>query len=193
MKKISRKVILVVLVLISAFLITFMATDLYIKGKNNGENTKQKSVDANSSNRHLADDVKVVLQKNGTKEAEKTLDEVIDEYGLEEGITQNELTEALAQYGYKFDVSIEDEIYYKKDSKTGFQPNKYYIGECEGYLAIYKSNDKGELEIEDEENDVYRNGIKLSDLKPLDQQAIKKYEYVYDTKEDAELDLTGIS
>ena len=193
MKNLSRKVILSVLSIICVFLISFMATDLYIKSKNDNEYGSKEFVENGLNNKYLNENMKVVLQKNGSKEAEKTLDEVIDEYGLEGSITQNELTEVLAQYGYKFDVSIEDEIYYKKDSKAGFKPNKYYIGECEGYLAIYKSNNKGELEIEDEENDVYRNGVKLSDLKPLDQQAIKKYEYVYDTKEDAALDLTGIS
>ena len=172
MKKGSKKIILGILALTSIFLISYMATDIYVKSKNKGEDTNEASTNANSSNKYLNDNVKVVLQKNGSREAEKTLDEVIDEYGLEGSITQDELTDVL---------------------KSELEPNKYYIGEYEGYLAIYKSNDKGELEIEDEKSDVYRNGAKFTDLKPLDQEAIKKYQYVYDTKEDAKLDLTGIS
>ena len=175
MKKGSKKIILGILALTSIFLISYMATDIYVKSKNKGEDTNEASTNANSSNKYLSDNVKVVLQKNGSREAEKTLDEVIDEYGLEGSITQDELTDVLSQYGYTFDVSTSDTVYYNKD------------------LAIYKSNDKGELEIEDEKSDVYRNGAKFTDLKPLDQEAIKKYQYVYDTKEDAKLDLTGIS
>ena len=193
MKKGSKKIILGILALTSIFLISYMATDIYVKSKNKGEDTNQASTNSNSSNKYLNENVKVVLQKNGSREAEKTLDEVIDEYGLEGSITQDELTDVLSKYGYTFDVSTSDTVYYNKDLKSELEPNKYYIGEYEGYLAIYKSNDKGELEIEDEKADIYRNGAKFTDLKPLDQEAIKKYQYVYDTKEDAKLDLTGIS
>ena len=136
MKKGSKKIILGILALTSIFLISYMATDIYIKSKNKGQDTNQASTNANASNKYLSDNVKVVLQKNGSREAEKTLDEVIDEYGLEGSITQDELTEVLSQYGYTFDVSTSDTVYYNKDLKSELEPNKYYIGEYEGYLAI---------------------------------------------------------
>ena len=135
MKKGSKKIILGILALTSIFLISYMATDIYVKSKNKGEDTNQASTNANSSNKYLSDNVKVVLQKNGSREAEKTLDEVIDEYGLEGSITQDELTDVLSQYGYTFDVSTSDTVYYNKDLKSELEPNKYYIGEYEGYLA----------------------------------------------------------
>ena len=78
MKKGSKKIILGILALTSIFLISYMATDIYVKSKNKGEDTNQASTNANSSNKYLSDNVKVVLQKNGSREAEKTLDEVID-------------------------------------------------------------------------------------------------------------------
>ena len=89
MKKGSKKIILGILALTSIFLISYMATDIYVKSKNKGEDTNQASTNANSSNKYLNENVKVVLQKNGSREAEKTLDEVIDEYGLEGSITQD--------------------------------------------------------------------------------------------------------
>lgn len=193
MKKGSKFFIFTVLALISIFFISYMATDLYLKSKS-GDDTDQASTSADSNNsKYLSKDIKVILSKNGNKESEKTLDDVIDEYGLEGNVTKEELTEALKEYGYKYDVSTQSEIYYNRDAKDGLTPNKYYIGEYEGYLAIYKANSKGVLEIEDEKEDIYRDRSKFKDLKPLDQDAIKKYEYVYDTKEEAKLDMSGLN
>lgn len=190
MKK-RKIVIFSILALISIFLVSFMATDLYIKSKNNSGDSDETSSTINSSNEYLDEDTKVVLEKNGSKEAEKTLKETIDEYGLEGNITQDELTLALAEYGYKFNSVANNIIYYERDSKLGLEPNKYYIGEYEGYIAIYKTDSKGELKIEDEEKDVYTT--KFENLPSQDKNSIKNYERVYDTKEEAEYELTGLS
>ena len=46
MKKGSKKIILGILAIISIFLISYMATDIYVKSKNKGEDTNEESTNA---------------------------------------------------------------------------------------------------------------------------------------------------
>ena len=68
--------------------------------------------------------------------------------------------------------------------RSVLQPNKYYLGEKDGYFAIYKTDDSGNLTIEESE-DVYTNNRPISFLHGDDLEAIKNFKYSYDTKEEA--------
>ena len=74
---------------------------------------------------------------------------------------------------------------YKRDVSKSIKPNKYYIGEKDGFLAIYKTDNDGTLLIENSE-DVYSNNKKVDNLRESDKNKIKNFEFEYDTKEDAE-------
>ena len=69
------------------------------------------------------------------------------------------------------------------------KPNKYYIGEKDGFLAIYKTDKDGTLLIENSE-DVYSDNKKVDNLREIDKNKIKNFEFEYDSKEDAEESLS---
>lgn len=194
MKRIIKIVIIGCMFLVTIFAATFVATDMYLKSKhNNEEQTSQTSTDASSKNKKILNqNVKVIFTRGDDREAEKTLEEVIDEYGLEGNVTEAELTSALAEYGYKLDLDSGKELYYSRTAKDSLVANKYYIGEYDGYLAIYKSDDKGKLKIEDQTKDVYTASRRFNDLKPVDQETIKNYKLVYDTKDMAKDAITDL-
>ena len=63
------------------------------------------------------------------------------------------------------------------------EPNKYYIGDKDGYIAIYKSDVNGIPVIENEDDITQRE---VSILMEIDQNMIRNYEMVFDTKEECE-------
>ena len=68
--------------------------------------------------------------------------------------------------------------------------NKYYLGEKDGYFAIYKSDENGKVFIEDE-SDVYRSSKMVNTIPKDDQEAIKSFKFGYDTKDEAKEILSG--
>ena len=62
----------------------------------------------------------------------------------------------------------------------------YYIGECDGCIAIYTSDEQGNLTINDPQNDIFRVGKKFKDLTKNDQNIIKNRELKFSNKDDAE-------
>ena len=63
------------------------------------------------------------------------------------------------------------------------EPNKYYIGDKDGYIAIYKSDVNG-IPVIENEDDITQREVSL--LMEIDQNMIRNYEMVFDTKEECE-------
>ena len=100
--------------------------------------------------------------------------------------------EALETLGYSLESETGSEYIYKRDVKDSAEANKYYIKEYDGYLAIFKCDEEGNLFIEDKDKDVYRNSIKFKDLPEGDKEMINNMQLVYNTKEEAQLDISDI-
>lgn len=190
MKKSTKFTIIGIMLLISLFLLTFMATDLYLKGKAEEKDPTTQGV--NAGKQYLTEEAMVILQKNGAMVSEKTLDEAKREYGLNGKITVDELTKKLAEFGYEYEYITDnnDKIYYTA-GKT-HEANKYYIGESDGYVAIYKANDKGVLSIENPETDVFKDKGKIETLPKNIQEQVKNSERAFDSKEDALYEVSGL-
>ena len=117
------------------------------------------------------------------------MSELKKELNIDKNLTETELSKALKDKGYVLEVESNGEMTYKRDASKAVKPNKYYIGEKDGFLAIYKTDDNGTLSIENSE-DVYTNSKKVDKLSEIDKEKIKNFELEYNSKDDAEESLS---
>lgn len=172
--------------LIAVFLISFKLTDIYLNNKNV---TKEESNNISSSNDEsleLNDKTMISLFKEDRKEKDITMRDLKYELGLEGEVTEEVLSRALKEKGYELENISNNELTYSRDAESSAKPNKYYINEYKGYLAIFKSDDNGKLEIENAETDIFNENKRFEDLPVIDREQIKNLEREFNTKEEAE-------
>lgn len=166
---------------ISAFLIVglFFST-YYIVNKKIEQrdlkylNTLAEETNANKSNEILKNDLKVSFYTDNTKDKVTTIKALIDEYKIDKNnMTENELAKAVSKDGYKLSSRSSEGIIFKRDAKDSLEKNTYYIGEKDGYLAIYKTDDNGNLNI----HKVYSDDISIDNFMEVDANKIKNYKY----------------
>lgn len=171
------------LTLVIIFFITYYLSDKYIANKN----IKNNAVEASQINKNnqLNDNTKIYLFSGENKEKESTIAELKKELNIDGDLTKGELSKVLSEKGYVLELNDNGEMTYKRDISKAVKPNKYYIGEKDGFLAIYKTDKDGILTIENSE-DVYSNNKKLDSLRENDKNKIKNLEFEYNSKEEAE-------
>lgn len=166
---------------ISAFLIVglFFST-YYIVNKKIEQrdlkylNTLVEETNARKANEILKNDLKVVFYTENTKDKVTTIKALIDEYKIDKNnVTENELAKAVSKDGYKLSSRSNEGIIFRRDSKDSLEKNTYYIGEKDGYLAIYKTDDNGNLNI----HKVYSDDISIDNFMEVDANKIKNYKY----------------
>ncbi|GEP62467.1 hypothetical protein CBE01nite_02350 [Clostridium beijerinckii] len=167
------------------FSITYYFSEKYISNKN----AKNNPVSSSEINNKLNDNIRIYLYAGEKKEKELTLSELKKELNIDKNLTETELSKALKDKGYVLEVESNGEMTYKRDASKAVKPNKYYIGEKDGFLAIYKTDDNGTLSIENSE-DVYTNSKKVDKLSEIDKDKIKNFELEYNSKDDAEESLS---
>ncbi|WP_321994864.1 hypothetical protein [Clostridium butyricum] len=143
----------------------------------------------NDSSNDLSDETKVCLYSGDVKEDELSLGDLKKQLNIGDDLTETELSKALKDKGYVLVLTSEKELTFKRDPSQTVKPNKYYIGEKDGYLAIYKTDENGTLLIENSD-DVYNDRKTIDSLTPADITKIKNFKYEYDTKEEAEENLS---
>ncbi|MDR3595750.1 hypothetical protein [Clostridium sp.] len=187
---INKKKLFIGMVIILAliFSITYYVSNRYITNKNVPDNSVRAANDSDKSD-ELNDSTKICLFSGGKKEKESTLAELKTELNLDKNLTKAELSKELKDKGYVLEIESNGEMSYKKDSLKSVKPNKYYIGEKNGYLAIYKTDEDGTLLIENS-NDVYSSSKKVDSLRDIDKNKIINFELEYNSKEDAEESLS---
>lgn len=169
------------------FTLTYCIADMYMmKKKAEKENT---AVATQNTEKNIADDMKICLMSGDNIDEELSLKDLREKYNLDSALTINKLCSALKEIGYELEDAGESELTFKREASKSVNPNKYYIGEKEGYLAIYKSDDNGNLFIE-KDSDVYKDHKKVEMLPEDDKTKISNFDLEYDTKEDAEEDLS---
>lgn len=189
MKKNIKRIITAVLVLFTVFYTSFTVTNIKKEYKKNQDNILAKE---EKKNQILDNNVKISLYKGDILEKQKNLSDLKKDLKLSEDLSEETLGEALETLGYSLESDTGSEYIYKRDVKDSAEANKYYIKEYEGYLAIYKSDENGNLSIEDENKDVYRNSVKFDNLPEGDKEMINNMQLVYNTKEEAQLDISDI-
>ncbi|MDU4750474.1 MAG: hypothetical protein E6X86_05555 [Clostridium butyricum] len=183
----KRMFVVMTVLLAIIFSLTYYFCDKYIT-KPIVEKENATVVNNDSSN-DLSDETKVCLYSGDVKEGELSLGDLKKQLNIGDDLTETELSKALKDKGYVLVLTSEKELTFKRDPSQTVKPNKYYIGEKDGYLAIYKTDENGTLLIENSD-DVYNDRKTIDSLTPADITKIKNFKYEYDTKEEAEENLS---
>ena len=132
---------------------------------------------------------KSILKVDGIVETSETLKEFKLDNNID-NVNEQFLIDYYASKGYSVESLSEKKVVLNKDEEVILEPNKYYLGEKDGYFAIYKSDENGKVFIEDE-SDVYRSSKMVNTIPKDDQEAIKSFKFGYDTKDEAKEILSG--
>lgn len=142
------------------------------------ENEKQSIV--------LKDSYKIVLTKR-TVDDDIIVENNFDVKTIKKELDVRELNveqvvELYKQKGYSVSSTDDYQMIFERAVGT-LEPNKYYIGDKDGYIAIYKSDVTG-IPVIENEDDITQREVSL--LMEIDQNMIRNYEMVFDTKEECE-------
>ncbi|MDD7683423.1 MAG: hypothetical protein PUJ05_10850 [Clostridium sp.] len=187
-KSIRNKVTLFIVLLIVCFFSTYFIVDRLTNSKNKDVNDNQSKTTVYNTN-SLSDDMKIILKVDGIVETSETLKEFKLDNNID-NVNEQFLVDYYASKGYSVESLSEKKVVLNKDEEVILEPNKYYLGEKDGYFAIYKSDENGKVFIEDE-SDVYRSSKMVNTIPKDDQEAIKSFKFGYDTKDEAKEILSG--
>ncbi|WP_315081563.1 hypothetical protein [uncultured Clostridium sp.] len=180
-KKLS---VICILMLAIIFSLTYYLVDKSINNKNLLQ-TSQEKVNTDVEINKLEDSVKVALFAGDKKESDMTVAQIKQQLNIDGDLTKEELIKILKNSGYALDLTSNNQIMFKRDTSNALEPNKYYIGEKDGYLAIYQTDEKGTASIKKSE-DVFLDNKPIENLRDVDKSKIKNFELKYNTKDEAE-------
>ena len=149
----KRKIYLSILFLgtIILFSGTYYLTSKSIKNRELEKQNSMQAEEVNSSSiakgRTLRDDLIISFYTNEKRDKSTTVSELIKINNLEDGLTEELLTKQALKDGYELVEKSNDRFIYRRNSQekvsSNFEKNTYYIGESDGYLAIYKYDNNG--------------------------------------------------
>ena len=178
----------VVVLLGMCFSISYLITDWITNPK---DNTSIEEKTVYNSTDLLDDTVKISIINENNIDKEQTIKEFKEENNIEVGVNQQFVIDFLEDSGYTLETIDNNKITFKKENKDNmFIANKYYLGEKDGYFAIYKTDDTGKLYIESE-SDVFTDYKKVNTIPIAAEEEIKTFKHYYDTKEEALERLAG--
>lgn len=181
---------IIVFAIVGCFFATYFITDRLTNPKYVNNNAEEEKTVYNNT-KALDDNMILILMNEGIVEKEQSISEFKKENFITSEISQQFIVNFFEANGYNLEELQDEKVVFNKDGTTNvLQPNKYYIGEKDGYFAIYKTDTDGKLTIENED-DVYRNSRPISFLKGEDLDEIKKMKNYYDTKDEAIEKLTA--
>jgi hypothetical protein len=170
------------------FSISYLITDWITNPK---DNTSIEEKTVYNSTDLLDDTVKISIINENNIDKEQTIKEFKEENNIEVGVNQQFVIDFLEDSGYTLETINNNKITFKKENKDNmFIANKYYLGEKDGYFAIYKTDDTGKLYIESE-SDVFTDYKKVNTIPIAAEEEIKTFKHYYDTKEEALERLAG--
>ena len=180
----KRLSVICILMLAIIFSLTYYLVDKSINNKNLLQ-TSQEKVNTDTEINKLEDSVKVALFAGDKKESDMTVAQIKQQLNIDGDLTKEELIKILKNSGYALDLTSNSQIMFKRDTSNALEPNKYYIGEKDGYLAIYQTDEKGNASIKNSE-DVFLDNKPIENLRDVDKSKIKNFELKYNTKDEAE-------
>ena len=188
-KSIRNKVTLCIVLLIVCFFSTYFIVDRLTNSKYKDVSDNQSKTAVYNNTNLLSDDMKIILKVDGVVEKSETLKDFKLDNEID-SVNEQFLVDYYASKGYSVESLSEKKVVLNKDEEVILEPNKYYLGEKDGYFAIYKSDENGKVFIEDE-SDVYRSSKMVNTIPKDDQEAIKSFKFGYDTKDEAKEILSG--
>ena len=189
-KKLAITSGIIVTALVISFFGSYFITNRLTNPKYVSDTTEKEKTVYNNT-KALDDDMIVVLMNQGVVEKEQSISEFKKENSISSEINQQFIVNFFEANGYNLEELQDERVVFSKDGTTNvLQPNKYYIGDKDGYFAIYQTDNEGNLTIENE-NDVYRNSRSIDFLQGEDLEDIKNLKHCYDTKDEAIEKLTA--
>ncbi|SFD11698.1 hypothetical protein [Clostridium uliginosum] len=179
-----RIVVSIILMLALIFSMTYYLVDRSINDRGLVQSSQGKvntDVDANK----LEDSVKVSLFAGDKKETDLTISQIKKQLNINGDLTREELTQILKNSGYNLDVTSNGQIIFKRETSSTLEANKYYIGDKDGYLAIYQTDNEGVASIKSTE-DIFSDNKPIENLRDGDKNKIKNFELKYNSKDEAE-------
>lgn len=179
MKDKIKSGIMIFAILTTVFSVSYLLTNIYLESKVTSNNENVSKIE---DKEYLNENVEVSLIKGVITEEKKTLKDLKKELGINDELTEEELSKLLIKEGYSLTQECTNKLYYTRT----VSPNKYYIREYNGYLAIFKSDDKCKLKIENEKTDIFNQRKKFENLTEKDKESINNFEREFNTREEAE-------
>ena len=190
----NKKLAIISGIIVTALVISFFGSYFITNRLTNPKyvsDTTEKEKTVYNNTKALDDDMIVVLMNQGVVEIEQSISEFKKENSISSEINQQFIVNFFEANGYNLEELQDEKVVFSKDGTTNvLQPNKYYIGEKDGYFAIYKTDSEGNLTIENED-DVYRDSRSINFLQGEDLEDIKNLKHCYDTKDEAIEKLTA--
>ena len=190
----NKKLAIISGIIVTALVISFFGSYFITNRLTNPKyvsDTTEKEKTVYNNTKALDDDMIVVLMNQGVVEKEQSISEFKKENSISSEINQQFIVNFFEANGYNLEELQDEKVVFSKDGTTNvLQPNKYYIGEKDGYFAIYKTDSEGNLTIENED-DVYRDSRSINFLQGEDLEDIKNLKHCYDTKDEAIEKLTA--
>lgn len=165
-----------------------------VKNKKTEEsNYSEKYTIISNVNTVLSSNVKIILRLSKDDSSESIEVKRLNLGDLQSEINGKLTLHTVEEYYNKMDYKLlsnkEDEIIFVKQIK--YEPEKYYLGATkDGFVAIFKCDDEGNLAIEDPVEDI--SNKKVQEFPLSDQEYIMNFEYKFNTKEEASEELIAI-
>ncbi|MNM57501.1 hypothetical protein D3C81_687030 [compost metagenome] len=186
-RKLISVIILSSLFLVLVFAGTYVGVSKYIHNKYKVEQEQVKEEQLlNEKDKSLKDSITLIFKNNDKVEKSMKLKDYKSENSITGDINREELLNKLENKNYSLEKEGEEQMVFSRSTIKKLTPNSYYLGEKDGYFAIYKADSSGKPTIEDESKDVFKNYKMVKELSDLDQEKIVNFEFSFTTKEDAE-------
>ncbi len=186
-RKLVSVIIISSLFLTLVFAGTYVGVSKYIRHKYEVEQEQVKEEQLlNEKDKSLKDSITLIFKNNDKVEKSMKLKDYKSENSITGDINRDELLNTLENKNYSLEKEGEEQMVFSRSTVKKLTPNSYYLGEKDGYFAIYKADSSGKPTIEDESKDVFKNYKMVKELSDLDQEKIVNFEFSFTTKEDAE-------
>lgn len=188
LNKKQKSAILVAFVTLLAisFCASYFITDYLTSPNRKNANIDTENENVFADNKYLNDSIFITLKTNDTIDMVDNLLNIKKKLNLNEKLSEEELSKELSKEGYKLYEKNEQKLTYTRDKEVKsdkFEANKYYLGEENGYISIFKTDEGGNM-IESEKK-VYTDSKPIANLPETDQNKIKDHKFSFDSKNDA--------
>ncbi len=174
------------LALIGIFAITYNV----VSNKINNRNKSEETAVYNNGQKALKESLVIALYSNNKNEKTLTLEDFKKEYRIDKTLTEENVKEILGKEGYEIDKKTDEVFTFKRTVEKKKEANKYFIGEHNGYLAIYKSDENGKLDLIRE----YETSLDLIRLSDAEMQQLKDKTYFSsESLEEVEEEMTELN
>lgn len=169
-------------VLISiTFLLAILFCSTYFLTLNLFKNNTTENQSVFSNNDYLSDDIFIALKTNNLTDILEKLSNFKLKFNLSNNLTEEDLIKELSKKGYVLSNKTNEKLTFTRtDIKNEFKANTYYIGEENGYVCLFKTDENGN--IIDSEKIVYNTSKPISMLPQVDQEYIKNNNLFFEDK-----------